>query len=201
MPKATTQSRPRVRAAAPHFTVRRIANANPRHARTFHRVHRRLVQLALLALLFIGVLGGIFTIGHTNSDGLLAAFNFGASNVPFQIGGTSGTISGNIGDSTAAAIDGPGLTAGLDTYAMNYSGNKYGSAIGMIAGWTNFVLPFVSVLAIAALVYAGFLYITAFGNEDQTGKAKNIIIWVVIGIVIIVSAYALVNTVMSGQSN
>lgn len=204
MPKAVTPKKPTaVRSAAPRFTVRRIANRNPRHARTFHRVHRKLSQLGLWSLILVTVLGGLFTIfaGATSGEGLTAAFNFAANNVGFNVGGTSGSVSVNIGDSAGPAIDGPGLAAGLDTYAMNYSGNKYGSALGMIAGWTNFVLPFVSVLAIAALVYAGFLYITAMGNEDQTSKAKNIIVWVVIGIVIIVSAYALVNTVMSGRAN
>ncbi|MFH1375499.1 MAG: MMCAP2_0565 family pilin-like conjugal transfer protein [Patescibacteria group bacterium] len=70
----------------------------------------------------------------------------------------------------------------------------------MITGWTNFLLPFVGAIAIAAIVYAGFLYLTAAGNQEQTEKAKKIIIWVVIGIIVIVSAYAIVNTVLSGKS-
>ncbi|MFH0776519.1 MAG: hypothetical protein V1936_02810 [Patescibacteria group bacterium] len=102
--------------------------------------------------------------------------------------------------SSAIVFDGPSATEGLQYFRDNYSGNSYGSAIGMITGWTNFMLPFVSVIAIAALIYAGFLYLTAMGNDEQTKKAKKILVWVVLGIVIIFSAYAIVNTVLSGNS-
>ncbi len=128
------------------------------------------------------------------------------------IGGATGAlgagvkaIAGALGISTDAAssasssgtvFDGVGSAKGLTAFASNYKGNTYDSAIGSITGWTNFTLPFVGVIALAALVYAGFLYLTAAGNEDQTKKAKNIIIWVVIGIIVIFSAYAIVSTLL-----
>lgn len=62
--------------------------------------------------------------------------------------------------------------------------------------WTNFFLGFLSLVAMIALIYSGFLYVTAAGNDEQTGKAKKIIIWVVIGIMVILLAYALVNTLI-----
>ncbi|MFH1546786.1 MAG: hypothetical protein ABIE14_05415 [Patescibacteria group bacterium] len=104
-------------------------------------------------------------------------------------------------EESSTTISGSGATAGLAVFKKYYEGNKYGSAIGMITGWTNFMLPFVGAIAIAALVYAGFLYLTAAGNEEQTGKARKIIIWVVIGIIIIFFAYAIVNTLLEGDSS
>lgn len=98
------------------------------------------------------------------------------------------------------ALDGPGLQPGLNIFSKFYRGNTSRSAIEMITGWTNFLLPFVSALAIAALIYAGFLYITAAGNNEQSEKAKKIIIWVVIGIILILSAYAIVNTLVTSNS-
>ena len=62
--------------------------------------------------------------------------------------------------------------------------------------WTNFFLGFLALVAMIALIFAGFLYITAAGNEEQAGKAKKIIIWVVVGIIVILLAYALVNTLI-----
>ena len=62
--------------------------------------------------------------------------------------------------------------------------------------WTNFFLGFLSVVAMIALIYSGFLYVTAAGNDEQANKAKKIIIWVVVGIVVILLAYALVNTLI-----
>jgi hypothetical protein len=98
-------------------------------------------------------------------------------------------------------LDGGGAAIGLQVFESNYRGNTYGSAIGMLTGWTNFVLPFVSVIAIVALIYAGFLYLTSFGNEEQSGKAKKIIMWVVLGIILIVSAYAIVNTLVETDNS
>jgi len=103
--------------------------------------------------------------------------------------------------SSTTTINGSGATAGLAVFKKYYEGNKYGSAIGMVTGWTNFMLPFVGAIAIAALVYAGFLYLTAAGNTEQTEKAKKIIIWVVIGIIIIFFTYAIVNTLLEGDSS
>lgn len=129
----------------------------------------------------------------SGASGYLSA---GVNGVSAALGFSAGGLT-----STAIIFDGPGALTGLRTFRQNYKGNSYGSAIGIITGWTNFVLPFVGVIAIAALVYAGFLYITAAGNEEQTKKAKNIIMWVVIGIIIIFSAYAIVNTLLSSNSS
>ncbi len=62
--------------------------------------------------------------------------------------------------------------------------------------WTNFFLGFLSIIAMLSMIYAGFLYITAAGNDEQAQKAKKIIIWVVTGIIVILIAYALVNTLI-----
>ena len=41
------------------------------------------------------------------------------------------------------------------------------------------------------IVYGGFLWMTAHGNEEQVTKAKNLITAALIGLVIILSAYAI----------
>ncbi|MCK5472315.1 hypothetical protein KAI54_03970 [Candidatus Gracilibacteria bacterium] len=136
-------------------------------------------------------------------SGATGALSSGISAVATALGTTSDALGGALAGITISTtvLDGPGAADGLVTFKKNYEGNKYGSAIGMITGWTNFMLPFVGALAIAALVYAGFLYLTAAGNEEQTGKAKKIIIWVVIGIIVIFSAYAIVNTLLESDSS
>lgn len=62
----------------------------------------------------------------------------------------------------------------------------------------NYVLIIVGVLALAMVVYGGFLYITAHGDTGQIENAKNTIIFAVIGIVVIGLAAALVNFVIRG---
>lgn len=60
----------------------------------------------------------------------------------------------------------------------------------------NYVLAIVGVVALAYIVYGGFLYITSNGDSSQVDKAKNIVIYAVIGIVVIGVAAALVNFVV-----
>lgn len=66
----------------------------------------------------------------------------------------------------------------------------------MILQLVNYVLILVGVLALAYFVYGGFLYITAHGESQQVEKAKGVIIYAVIGIVVIGLAAALVTFVV-----
>jgi len=59
------------------------------------------------------------------------------------------------------------------------------------------VLAVIGVLFIALMVYAGFLWMTAGGNEDNIDKAKGLIKAAIIGLFIIVSAYAITWAVAS----
>lgn len=67
----------------------------------------------------------------------------------------------------------------------------------LIVFYTNASLPYVSVVSVFAFVAAGIFYILSFANEELSGKAKNIMTYVVIGIVIIFSAYTIVNTLFT----
>ena len=58
------------------------------------------------------------------------------------------------------------------------------------------VLGFVGTLFFALTVYAGYLWMTAQGNEDQVTKAKNILKMAVIGIIIVVAAYSIATFVL-----
>ncbi len=65
-------------------------------------------------------------------------------------------------------------------------------AVGEIAGLVNFSLSFIGVIAVAMLVMAGLYYVISFGDEDQTGRAKKMILASVAGIVIAFSAYTII---------
>ncbi|MCF7845719.1 MAG: hypothetical protein K9L85_00600 [Candidatus Peribacteraceae bacterium] len=151
-----------------------------------------------------------FASGYQSGSSAVSGFSGALASANGYIQGAVGSVASALGmsastvgglTSSAVVFDGPGALTGLQTFKANYKGNSYGSAIGTITGWTNFVLPFVGVIAIAAIIYAGFLYLTAAGNEEQTKKAKNIIMWVVIGIILIFSAYAIVNSLLSTNSS
>lgn len=62
--------------------------------------------------------------------------------------------------------------------------SKVGQAIGII-------LSFVGVLFLILMIYAGILWMTAQGNEQQVTKAKDMLINGVIGLIIVFAAYSI----------
>jgi len=61
----------------------------------------------------------------------------------------------------------------------------------IVANVIKVVLGLTGIVFVCFLVYAGFLYLTAGGVDDNVKKAKKLIANSVIGILIIVSAYAI----------
>lgn len=78
------------------------------------------------------------------------------------------------------------------------TGTAQGDLAQVILRLINYVLAVVGVIALAYLVYGGFMYITSAGNEEKVEAAKLIIINAVIGIVVIGVAAAVVNFVIRG---
>ena len=52
---------------------------------------------------------------------------------------------------------------------------------------------FLGIIALLFFIYAGFLWMTAQGKSDVIKKARDIMIWAVLGIVVILSSYTLLN--------
>ena len=65
-----------------------------------------------------------------------------------------------------------------------------------ISGLTGYILSFFAVGAIAAIVYGGFLVLTASFNEEQADKGKSIIKNVGIGVVLAIISYSIIRTVI-----
>jgi len=63
--------------------------------------------------------------------------------------------------------------------------------ISSINNIINIVLSLLGVIFVILTVYGGFLYMTARGNEEQTKKALSIITQSLIGLIIVLSAYAI----------
>lgn len=78
------------------------------------------------------------------------------------------------------------------------TGTAQGDLAQVILRLINYVLAIVGVVALAYLVYGGFMYITSAGNEDKIETAKGILVNAVVGIVVIGVAAALVNFVIRG---
>ena len=57
----------------------------------------------------------------------------------------------------------------------------------------NFILGFVGIIAVIMLIYGGFQYMTSRGEDTE--KPRNTIIYAIVGIIIILFSFAIVNTV------
>jgi hypothetical protein len=62
----------------------------------------------------------------------------------------------------------------------------------LIIKYVNFALPYLTLAAFVGFVVAGFFYVTAYGNEEQIKKAKNILIWSVVGLLLVIASYTII---------
>lgn len=78
------------------------------------------------------------------------------------------------------------LTAGKAGYSKEQK-----SVEGMIIQGINLVLIFIGVLFLILTIVAGFKWMTARGNDTEVEKAKKMFIQSTVGMLIILTAYAL----------
>ncbi|MBT6069175.1 hypothetical protein HOG48_05460 [Candidatus Peregrinibacteria bacterium] len=97
------------------------------------------------------------------------------------------------------AADPGGLITDLDN-PSRIAGSTQGedSIRTLLLTFLDFFLGFLGLLAVLMVIYGGFLYLTAAGDESKTENGKKVILYSVVGIVVILLAFALVNTVLSG---
>ncbi|MCD4705795.1 hypothetical protein K8R61_01815 [bacterium] len=87
------------------------------------------------------------------------------------------------------AIDVGGLGDTADQAGFNTSVTETSSiskAIGEIIG---IFLSFLGIIFFILMVYGGFMWMTAAGNQDKVGTAKKIIANAILGLIIVFSAY------------
>ncbi len=64
----------------------------------------------------------------------------------------------------------------------------------------NFALSFLGFVATIMVIYGGVLYVTSAGNDTEVEKAKKILLYAVVGIVLILLSFAIVNTVLGAAT-
>jgi hypothetical protein len=69
--------------------------------------------------------------------------------------------------------------------------------IAILKSIIGYLTGLISILSVAALLYAGYLYITSAGDEKKAGVAKQIVLFVVIGLAVVILAAIIVNTVLT----
>lgn len=106
---------------------------------------------------------------------------------------------------TVAVVAAPAiaLAAGPDL------GLNYATAIGLgtqdvrttVSGVIKAFMGLLGIVAVVIILLGGFKWMTAGGNEEKVAEAKKLIISGVIGLVIIMSAYAIAQFVVGAVIN
>ncbi len=103
----------------------------------------------------------------------------------------------------ANAAIGSGLssaTTSLNTSVQSSSLNGATSLPTIVGKGIGVVLGVLGIAFVVMVVYAGFLYLTAQGDDTNVKKAKKMMTQAVIGMVIVVSAYAISSYVIAALS-
>jgi hypothetical protein len=93
--------------------------------------------------------------------------------------------------------------------AANSFGLEYGTASGLgtsdirqtVAQIINVALSLLGIVALVIILAGGFKWMTAGGNEEKVGEARKMIFSGIIGLAIILSAFAIARFVLNQLSN
>lgn len=99
------------------------------------------------------------------------------------------------------AIASPALVQAQDPYGLGEAsqinvGTSTKDLRAIIASVINIALGFLGILAVVIILYAGFKWMTAAGNEDQVSDARKMLMQAVIGLAVIFLAWAIANFVI-----
>lgn len=102
------------------------------------------------------------------------------------------------------AVDNPftvgkNLANNVSTSAGINQGNS--SLTDILGRIINVALGFLGIVFLVLMLYAGFMWMTASGDEGKVKKARELITQAIIGLIVIVAAYAISNFVLASLVN
>jgi len=90
------------------------------------------------------------------------------------------------------------ISAGVKCFGSTaYGQSEPTPLVAIIAGIVNILLAILAIVFLILIIYGGYAWMTAMGQEDKIKKAKQIIINAAIGLLIVILSYAIVNFVIT----
>lgn len=87
------------------------------------------------------------------------------------------------------------VSSGINAATTNeMRGRSVNNTIGSIV---NVLLWVVGILSVTMIVWSGFKYITSAGDTSKLASAKSTLIYAIVGLIIAIMAYAIVNFVLT----
>ena len=98
-----------------------------------------------------------------------------------------------VADSASAQLD---LESGINSAKGTGAPDNVTEDDGLIKKVVNLLLWAIGIVSVIMIIIGGFRYATSNGDSNQVSAAKNTIMYAVIGLVIAIFAYAIVNFVL-----
>ncbi|OGF64297.1 hypothetical protein A2661_00965 [Candidatus Giovannonibacteria bacterium RIFCSPHIGHO2_01_FULL_45_24] len=73
---------------------------------------------------------------------------------------------------------------------------KAGSFADVVKGFADLMVKIGIPLATVFLIWSGFLFVSARGNDEQLKKAKSTFYWTIVGTALLVGAYAIASAIV-----
>lgn len=89
------------------------------------------------------------------------------------------------------------LRNGVDSAKGDGSADKVDDPNSLVKTVVNTILYVVGILSVIMLIWGGINYTTSAGDSNKVTTAKNTIIYAVIGLIVAIFAYAIVNYVLA----
>ena len=99
-------------------------------------------------------------------------------------------------DSVSYAANTNEAQKGVNQIGGNDPGNSAGDFTTLIKNIINILLFLVGAIAVIMIIIGGLRYVISGGDQGQITGAKNTILYAIIGLVVAVLAYAIVNWVL-----
>ena len=143
--------------------------------------------------LAVFILAGLFTSGVLSSSVFADPPKSAAGNA--SAGSSSGSGSGG---STGICPPGSKNKDATNIAACNIDpAHKNDDLISDVNKIINVVIGVLGVVAVAVVIYGGFLFLTAQGDPGKIKKGKDSITWGIIGLVIALLSWSIINFVLS----
>lgn len=137
---------------------------------------KKLVLSVIAAVLTVIGLGGVATISPAYAESVVRCPDGSIS--------TDGTISSS------------GCSGSEGLSALNQNSANNNDLMGTINTAINVILGVIGFLAVAMIIVGGISFTTSQGDANKTTKARNTILYGVIGLIVALLAFAIVNFIL-----
>lgn len=90
-----------------------------------------------------------------------------------------------------------GLTGIRSTFGFSGGITSATTLKDLIINIIRIMLMFAGIIAVVFVIIGGYMYITSGGNAEQAEKGKNTVVNAIVGIVMIILSYVIINVIVN----